>query len=112
MVDFLAENPAFFKLLVGPVYTATGSAAQTRLEALNKRAYERHLSAIIAGRKSGEFRNDFDPRFLYIAIIGMAEFFTTGRPVVEFVCGESADKVRARYEKFVFDLIMRGIGRI
>jgi TetR/AcrR family transcriptional regulator len=111
LIGFLAENPAFFKLLVDRVYGATGKAAQARLEDLNARAYERHLGAIQAGRKAGEFRDDFDPRLLYIAIIGMSEFFTTGRPVVEFIFGESADKVRGRYEKFVFDLLMRGIGK-
>jgi AcrR family transcriptional regulator len=111
LTGFLAENPAFFKLLVDRVYSATGSAAQARLEALNKRAYERHLGAIQAGRAAGEFRDDFDPRLLYIAIVGMAEFFTTGRPVVEFIFGESADKVRPRYEKFLFDLLIRGIGK-
>lgn len=112
LIGFLAENPTFFKLLVDRVYNAGDSAAQARLETLNARAYERHLAAVQAGRKGGEFREDFDPRLLYIAIVGMAEFFTTGRPVVEFIFGESADKVRARYEKFVFDLILRGIGKL
>lgn len=111
LIGFLAENPTFFKLLVDRVYSASGKAAQARLEDLNTRAYERHLGAIQAGRKAGEFRDDFDPRLLYIAIVGMSEFFTTGRPVVEFIFGESGDKVQARYEKFVFDLIVRGIGR-
>ncbi|MBS4049362.1 MAG: hypothetical protein KG075_23660 [Alphaproteobacteria bacterium] len=111
LIDFLAENPTFFKLLVDRVYSATGKAAQTRLEELNTRAYDRHLAAIQTGRKAGEFRDDFDPRLLYIAIVGMSEFFTTGRPVVEFIFGESADQVRGRYEKFVFELIMRGVGK-
>lgn len=111
LVGFLAENPTFFKLLVDRVYSASGKAARARLEDLNDRAYLRHLTAIQAGRKGGEFRDDFDPRLLYIAIVGMAEFFTTGRPVVEYIFGESADKVRGRYEKFIFDLILRGIGR-
>lgn len=111
LIGFLAENPTFFKLLVDRVYSATGKAAQTRLEDLNARAYQRHLGAVQAGRKAGEFRDDFDPRLLYIAIVGMSEFFTTGRPVVEYIFGESGDKVQARYEKFVFDLILRGIGR-
>ncbi len=111
LIDFLAENPTFFKLLVDRVYSVTGKAARTRLEELNTRAYERHLGAIQAGRKAGEFRDDFDPRLLYIAIVGMSEFFTTGRPVVEFIFGENADQVRGRYEKFVFELIMKGVGR-
>lgn len=109
LTGFLAENPTFFKLLVDRVYSGAGRGAHERLEALTRRAFERHSKVIAAGRANGEFRRDFDPRFLYIAIIGMAELFTTGRPVVEILFGEDANEVRGRYEKFVVDLIMRGI---
>jgi len=109
MVTFLADNPTFFKSLLDRVYEAKTTKARERLEALNKRAYERHRKMIASGRENGEFRQDFDPRLLYIAIIGMTEFFSTGKPVVEYIFQDKAENVQRKYEKFLLELIVRGI---
>lgn len=109
LTDFLAENPTFFKILVDRVYGGAGAGARERLETMNSRAYERHRVMMEFGRANGEFRTDFDPRFLYLVIIAMAEFFTTGRPVIEYLFRDKAERVRKRYEAFVVDLILNGI---
>lgn len=109
LISFLLENPTVFKTLVEHVYTRETPTARNRLESLNKGAYERHYKIVSQGWETGEFHKDFDPRLLYVAIIGMAEFFNTGRPVVEYIFGADAEDVMARYQRFVCDLVLYGI---
>jgi TetR/AcrR family transcriptional regulator len=72
-------------------------------------AYERHKTMVAQGRASGDFRGDFDPRLLYIAIIGLAEIFVTARPVLELLYGGKLPDLRREYKDFVTNLIVRGI---
>lgn len=109
LISFLVENPTVFKTLVEHVYTRETPTARNRLEKLNKGAYERHHKIVSQGWETEEFHKDFDPRFLYVAIIGMAEFFNTGRPVVEYLFDADAEEVMARYQRFVCDLVLYGI---
>lgn len=108
LLEFLADNPTFFKLLVERVYERRNRQAPEKLRGLTEKAYGRLAKVVEDGRRSGEFRDDFDPRHLYIAIIGMAEFFITGRPVVELLFSDNGGTLK-RYEEFVFSLIMYGI---
>lgn len=109
LVTFLVKNPTVFKTLVERVYTGETARARERLEKMTDGAYDRHLGMVKQGWETGEFRPDFDPRFLYLAIIGMAEFFNTGKPVVEHLFGTDSEKVRSRYQRFIVGLVLHGI---
>jgi TetR/AcrR family transcriptional regulator len=69
------------------------------------------LSAIVGeGVNRGELRS-VDPRFLHIALIGMCDFFFTGRPVLEEIFGRNAigRKLTKEYGEFLTDFLMRGL---
>jgi TetR/AcrR family transcriptional regulator len=49
--------------------------------------------------------------FLYLAIIGICEFFVTGRPILEVAFGEdfNAAEVNQQYARFLRDYVIDGI---
>jgi hypothetical protein len=60
----------------------------------------------------GVFR-EVDIPLLFTAIIGMAEFYVPGRRVIEEARGRQIPEAELRetYTHFIFDLVMKGIGR-
>lgn len=54
---------------------------------------------------------DCDPLFLYIAILGMCEFFTAAQSIVIPLADPGADPadLAERYSKFVADLLLNGL---
>ena len=56
---------------------------------------------------------DFDPLFLHLAVVGISDFFVTGRPLIELLAGDGTDldKLAADYEAFVERLLLNGLLR-
>jgi TetR/AcrR family transcriptional regulator len=108
-VEFLSKERNFFKLLVDRVYDGRSATAGRKLTELTDRGFTRQRQLVERGRNTGEFREDFDPRLLYIAYLGLIEIFVTAEPVVEQLFEEPVEEVRARYQQFVTELILRGI---
>jgi TetR/AcrR family transcriptional regulator len=109
LIDFVDLNPHFFRLLVDFVYGGRSGNASGKLANVSIEAYARNQSMVALGRSSGEFRKDFDPRLLYIAIIGMAEIFVTARPVLDLLYGGEVAGLRDAYKDFVVNLVLRGV---
>jgi AcrR family transcriptional regulator len=109
LIDFVDLNPHFFRLLVDFVYGGLSGNASVKLANVSIEAYARNQSMVALGRSSGEFRQDFDPRLLYIAIIGMAEIFVTARPVLDLLYGGEVAGLRDAYKDFVVNLVLRGV---
>jgi AcrR family transcriptional regulator len=62
--------------------------------------------------RDGELRA-FDPLFMYLAVVGISDFFATGAPLIELVAppGTDLEKLGRNYEDFVVDLITNGLRR-
>ena len=60
--------------------------------------------------KNGSLRN-FDPLFMYLAIVGISDFFVAGAPLIKLLVPEDTDmdELARQYEKFVTKLITDGI---
>jgi hypothetical protein len=54
-----------------------------------------------------------DGAFLYMALIGMCEFFVTGAPILKVAFGRDYDvaAVNRQYETFLVDYIVDGLHR-
>jgi len=54
---------------------------------------------------------DFDPLFLHLAVVGISDFFVTGRPLIELLVpeGTDMDALAKRYEAFVERLLLEGL---
>ena len=59
----------------------------------------------------GEKLTDFDPLFLHLAVIGISDFFVTGRPLIELLVPEGTDleELGQKYEAFVERLLLDGL---
>jgi TetR/AcrR family transcriptional regulator len=54
---------------------------------------------------------DYDPLFLHLAVIGISDFFVTGRPLLELLMppGTDMDELGQQYEAFVEKLLLDGL---
>lgn len=110
-VKYEFMNPALH-----PLYTEQilSGKARSAAETIRTTATQGHASLreiIEFGRRTGEFRDDFDIRLLDIAIVGLCEFVVVGRPILGAWLHDDEDSARllALYGDFVADLVIGGI---
>ncbi|MGC3983062.1 MAG: hypothetical protein QM808_17550 [Steroidobacteraceae bacterium] len=103
-------NPFFHRLMVDEIVPSKTAAAKQLLHKVNSRALAGYTSILEAGTKDGSLRQ-VEPAFLFIAVIGMCEFFLNGLPILKNLLGEDLDEeaTTLRYREFVFDLLMNGL---
>lgn len=55
--------------------------------------------------------SQFDPFFMYLAVVGISDFFASGAPLIELLVppGTDKDALAKRYEEFVVRLITDGV---
>ena len=61
----------------------------------------------------GQRLRDFDPLFMYLAVIGISDFFIAGAPLIELLVPSGTDmaKLGKEYEAFVVELITKGVAK-
>lgn len=110
MLSTNLANPFFHRLMVDEIVPAKSAAAKQLLHKVNSRGLEGYKSILAAGAKDGSLRQ-VEPAFLFLAIIGMCEFFLNGIPILKNLIGDDLDEVAttARYREFVVDLLLNGL---
>ncbi len=90
--------------------------ADSRSEAIRERHRELNLAAVAAYRNVGQqdangLLRQFDPLFLYLAVVGIFDFFVSAEPMIRSLVppGTDLDALAADYEKFVEDLLLNGL---
>jgi len=110
LLKFEIAYPFFHRLLLEEVMSSKAPAARKLLSELTKRAVSAYSSIIDGGTKSGALRK-VDPAFLFLAVIGMCEFFVSGMPMLKVAVKNVDPKTTGeRYRVFVSDLLLNGIG--
>ena len=111
-LDVFTENPHFHELVVEQVFNAEEAEAPQRLRKFVERAYPELESLVREGVANGELR-DAEPRFVYLSIVALTEFFATASPLVAALFGRrgAAAKLRADYGKFAASLLIDGMRR-
>jgi AcrR family transcriptional regulator len=104
------EDPHFHELVVDRIFHGEDRTAVEMLSRFVERAYPRFDRLISAGTRRGELRK-VDPRFVYLAFIGLCEFFATAGPLVERLFGDkgAAARFAPAYGRFVADLLADGL---
>ena len=112
-VRYELANPALHPLYTEQILSGKARAAAETIKNTAAIGHASFREIIELGRRSGEFRGDFDIRLLDIAIIGLCEFIVVGRPILEgWIAGEEdIASLLARYGDFVADLVIDGIIR-
>jgi TetR/AcrR family transcriptional regulator len=110
VLKFEITYPFFHRLLLEEVMTSKAPAAKKLLSQLTERGLTAYHSILNGGVKSGLMRK-VDPAFLFLAVIGMCEFFVSGMPMLKLAHGGKVDPRAAgeRYGDFVSDLVLNGL---
>jgi AcrR family transcriptional regulator len=109
-LEVFTDNPHFHELVVEQVFYADEGGAPLRLKKFIERAYPELEALVAEGIASGELRAA-EPRFVYLAIVALTEFFATASPLVDALFGKrgAAAKKRADYGVFAAGLLIDGL---
>lgn len=104
------ENPHLNQLIIQQILRGTGQKAQRARVAMIEDSVTTLKNILDEGVRRHELR-PVDPRFLHVALIGMCDFFFTGRPVLEKLFGKrrSDRKLIDEYRAFLVSLIISGL---
>jgi hypothetical protein len=97
------------QLMIDELAGSKSAAVRERQAANNKAAVARY--ARIMERDGGRLLNQVDPLFLFIAMVGIFDFFVTAEPVIRNMAPEGADmdELSTKFEAFVIDLVLNGM---
>jgi AcrR family transcriptional regulator len=112
LLRFQIKHPYFHRLMVDEVVNSENADAQAFFKSFTANAVSDYRAiAETLRRHSGV---NVDGAFLYMATIGMCEFFVTGAPILKVAFGKDYDaaSVQRRYEKFVGDYVVDGLRRL
>jgi len=113
LLRFQIRHPYFHRLMVDEVVNSDHPDALAFFKSFTGTAvgYHRDIADSIA-RSTGMRR--VDGAFLYMALIGMCEFFVTGAPILKVAFGRDYDveTVNRQYEKFLTDYVVDGLRRL
>ena len=112
LLRFQIEHPYFHRLMIDEVVNSSDKEAQDFFRSFTVRAIGEYRGMAAATARRGVGRA-FEGVFLYLAVIGMCEFFVTGRPILEVAFGKGLDaaEVGRLYEGFLRDYVVDGIRR-
>jgi AcrR family transcriptional regulator len=110
LLRFQIEHPYFHRLMLDEVINSDEPEAREFFASITSAAVENLRAAATAAARSGATR-PVDGAFLYMAIIGMCEFFVTGAPILKVAFGENYDieDVCSQYENFICDYVVDGL---
>lgn len=111
-LEVFTDNPHFHELVVEQVFYADAADAPHMLKKFVERAYPELEQLVAEGVANGELR-DAEPRFVYLAIVALTEFFATASPLVGALFGKrgGAPRLRSEYGAFAARLLIDGLRR-
>ena len=113
LLRFQIRHPYFHRLMVDEVVNSDHPEALAFFKSFTGAAVGNHRDiADSIARHPGMRR--VDGAFLYMALIGMCEFFVTGAPILKVAFGRDYDveAVNRQYEKFLSDYVVDGLRRL
>jgi AcrR family transcriptional regulator len=107
---FEVTYPFFHRLLIDEFLNLNSPAAARFLQQLTAQALAGYDAILDAGFKQGVFRRT-ESAFVFLAVIGMCEFFVNGMPILRIALGKGIDEpsLSARYREFICELLLEGI---
>jgi TetR/AcrR family transcriptional regulator len=110
LLRFQIKHPYFHRLMIDEVVNSDEPEAQAFFKSFTSAAIANYrTTASAVARRNGN--KAADGAFLYMAIIGMCEFFVTGAPILKLAFGKDydAEAVNRQYEKFIVDYVVNGL---
>jgi TetR/AcrR family transcriptional regulator len=102
--------PFFRQLILDEIGQMRTPAARKVLQQLTNRGLSAYTQILEAGAQQGQLRA-VDPMFLFIAIIGMSQFFVGSGPIQQLVQPRTAGNadVAEQFRQFMCDLLINGL---
>lgn len=109
MIELVQENPNFHRLAMDRVYAETNEDGQDLLARMSANGMK--LTLAMLHNNSEQAIRAVDPRFMHIAMVGVAEFFISAKPLLHELFGEETDfeELKKRYVDFIGDLFIHGL---
>lgn len=103
-------HPFFHRLLIDELVHIDSPVSGRFLDTLTHRAVNAYGGIIEDGVKDGSLRR-MNTAFLFVALMGMCEFFVNGMPILRRAMGKDFDErvIGDRYREFVCDLLINGM---
>lgn len=110
LLKFNIMHPFFHRLISDEFVKLESPVAAKFLEELTVGAVNGYGAILDAGVKDGTFRR-VNGAFLFLAVIGMCEFFVNGMPILKIAQGKDLDERNAatRYREFICNLLIDGL---
>lgn len=111
LLRFQIEHPYFHRLMIDEVVNSPKAEARAFFRSFTGQGVADFRAMAVETARMGA--RAFDGVFLYLAIIGMCEFFVTGRPILKVAFGEDFDpaEINRQYERFVREYVIDGVRR-
>jgi TetR/AcrR family transcriptional regulator len=102
--------PFFHRLMIDELMKIESRPAQRFLDELTHKGVSGYGSIIDSGVKDGSFRR-VNSAFLFLAVIGVCEFFVNGMPILKLVMDKDFDEraIASRYREFICELLISGL---
>lgn len=99
------------RLMIEELDSASSPEVREKMREWNRNPVANY-ARILEFDEKGELR-EFDPFFMYLAVVGISDFFVSGAPLIELLlpAGTSKDELAKRYEDFVVRLVTDGVRR-
>ena len=110
LLRFQIRHPYFHRLMVDEVVNSDEPEAQAFFKSYTSAAVALYRGMAGAAARRAAIRQ-VDGAFLYMAAIGMCEFFVTATPILRVAFGKNydAETVTRQYEKFIGDYVVDGL---
>lgn len=97
------------RLMIEELDSASSPEVREKMREWNRNPVANY-ARILEFDDKGEL-NAFDPFFMYLAVVGISDFFVSGAPLIELLVPSdtSKDDLARRYEDFVVRLIIDGL---
>lgn len=113
LLRFQIKHPYFHRLMVDEVVNSEHPEALAFFKSFTGAAVRNHRDIAESIAQHAGMRA-VDGAFLYMALIGMCEFFVTGAPILKVAFGRDYDveAVNRQYETFLADYVVDGLHRL
>lgn len=111
-LEVFASNPHYSELVVENVFYGDQDEGRHMLKTFVRRALPDLEKLVAEGVAAGEIRN-VEPRFVYLTLIALAEYYATAAPLVAELFGSRTAVTRNldAYGDYAADLLIDGLRR-
>lgn len=109
LLSFKVENPFYHRLMMEEMAKSEDDASRALFHQIALAAIERYRGYLAAG-VADETLRDVDPGFLYMAVIGLCDFFVIASPkLADQLDYDGPEAMRQAYGTFICDLLLNGL---